>query len=121
MVDVGAWRRMVEGVVRSIADDAMQRRAWFGIGPEVSSPDEAFCQFFDDAAIEEFLARGDNGLTEIQVAAGVKLMEMMDKLSRETPKSIRPEDLIDDPRWERIRVAADEFSRLLCFPEGDFL
>lgn len=107
--DMAAWRRVVEQVVSGIADADAQRRAWFGIGPEQGSPDEEFNQFFGDAAIEEFLARGDTGLRNEQLKAGQHLLELMKKLSVETPQHIEPEDLIDDPRWHEIREAAAQF------------
>lgn len=112
-VDLKAWRKAVEQVVGGVADEALQRRAWFGIGPEESSPDEEFCQFFDDAAIEEFLDRDDTGLNERQIKSGRHLVKLMRQLSDHTPNHINPADLIDDPRWQEIREAAARFHQLL--------
>ncbi|HWD60179.1 MAG TPA: hypothetical protein VG308_17975 [Stellaceae bacterium] len=112
-VDVKAWRRVVEDVVAGLADEAMQRRAWFGLGPEVSSPDDEFCMFFGDAAVEEFLERDDTGLGAGQRAAGRHLFKLMRDLSDQTPEHIEPEALIDDPRWQEIRNAAARFAKLL--------
>ncbi len=112
-VDLSAWRKVVEEVVGGIADEALQRRAWFGIGPEESSPDEEFCQFFDDAAIEEFLGRDDTGLNEQQREAGRHLLKLMRELSDHTPDHVKPSDLIDDPRWQKIREAAARFYKIL--------
>src|SRR5712692_1639468 len=111
--DVRAWRKVLAGVVDSIADEALQRRAWFGTGPEVWSPDEAFCQFFDDAAAEEFFERDDTGLTQQQLTAGKHLVKLMHQLADETPNHIDPAALIDDPRWQKIRAAAARFHKLL--------
>ena len=112
-IDVKAWRRVVEQTVDGLADEAMQRRAWFGLGPEESSPDEEFCMFFGDAAIEEFLEREDTGLTANQLEAGHHLVTLMRKLSDGTPDHIKPADLIDDPRWQKVRQAAARFHKLL--------
>lgn len=112
-VDINAWRKVVEQVVGGIADEALQRRAWFGIGPEQSSPDEEFCMFFDDAAIDDFLSRDDTGLTEEQARAGKHLVSLMTDLADETPEHIEPADMIDDPRWQEIRAAASRFHKLL--------
>lgn len=106
---MAAWRTVVEQVVGGIADEDLQRRAWFGKGPEEFSPDEAFNQFFGDAAIDDFLARPNNGLNEEQIRSGRHLLDLMKRLSDETPQFIKPEDLIDDPRWRRIREAAQQF------------
>lgn len=112
-VDIKSWRKVIEQVVGAIADESLQRRAWFGIGPEMSSPDEHFCQFFGDAAIEEFLDRSDTGLNERQIESGRHIVKLMRELSDQTPDHIKPSDLIDDPRWRQIREAAAHFSKLL--------
>jgi hypothetical protein len=112
-VDMPAWRRTVEEVVSGIADEALQRRAWFGIGPEQSSPDEEFCMFFDDAAVDEFLDRHDTGLDERQRKVGKHLVKLMQELSNQTPEHVEAADLIDDPRWKKIRKAAARFRALL--------
>ena len=112
-VNLHAWRKVVEQVVGGLADEALQRRSWFGVGPEESSPDEEFCMFFDDAAIEAFLERDDTGLDEGQINAGKHLVKLMNALSDQTPEHIEPENLIDDPRWREIRKAAARFHKLL--------
>jgi hypothetical protein len=112
-VDLNAWRTVLKQVVGAIADEELQRRAWFGIGPEESTPDEDICQLFGDAAIEEFLDRTDTGLNQAQLEAGRHLLELMRQLSDQTPSHIEPDDLIDDPRWREIREAATHFYKLL--------
>jgi hypothetical protein len=120
-VDLKAWRNVVRQVVQAISDENLQRRAWFGVGPEVSSPDEVFCQFFGDAAIEDFLNRGDTGLNDQQRDAGKYLLTLMRKLSDETPNHIQPSSLIDDPRWRAVREAAARFSTLLAEGGGSVI
>ena len=95
----------------SIADEAEQRRAWFGIGPAGDSPIELFCGYFDNAAVESFLRRADNGLTGEQTAALSRLTEMMDALSG--PETDDPHVLIDDPRWQAVREQASMTLKLL--------
>jgi len=112
-VDLDAWRNVVKEVVGAIADESYQRRAWFGVGPEESSPDEGICQFFGYAAIEEFLDRNDKGLRATQIKAGRHLVKLMSQLAAQTPEHIEPSELIDDPRWRKIREAAARFHTLL--------
>jgi len=112
-LDLKSWRKTIEQVVGGIADEALQRRAWFGIGPEESSPDEEFCMFFDDAAVPEFLERDDTGLNEEQVRAGKDLVKLMGELADQTSEHVEPKDLIDDPRWQEVRKAASRFHKLL--------
>jgi hypothetical protein len=112
-VDLHHWRKMLEDVVESIADEGLQRRAWLGADPEVWSPDEAFCQFFDDADDDDFLGRDDTGLSKRQIKAGLELAALMRALSDATPDHTKPADLTDDPCWRKIRRVAARFHRLL--------
>lgn len=113
--DINTWRQLVKDAVESIADEALQRRAWFGAGPEVYSPTEAIEQFFSNAAIEEFLTRPDNGFDDAQTTAGWRLVRLVEGLLEETPYEqwSDPSYLIDEPRWKAIRTAAGEFSKAL--------
>lgn len=112
--NLGSWRTVIKQVVESIADESLQRRAWFGIGPEVSSPDEMFNQFFGDAAIENFLERSDTGLNDKQMETAKHLTKLMRELSKQTPGHIDPSMLIDDPRWRKVRKAAARFAAVLA-------
>jgi hypothetical protein len=115
-VNISAWRKVVEQGVGGIADEREQRRAWFGIGPEESSPEETINQFFGDAAIREFLERKDSGLTDVQISAGWNLVSLMETLLKDLPKRgkfIDPSKLIDDPRWISIREVAAQFFAML--------
>jgi hypothetical protein len=113
-VDLSTWRNVIKQAVDGIADEGLQRRAWFGIGPEESSPDEDICQFLDDAAIEDFLNREDAGLNDLQMEAGRHLLTLTRDLLGQIPQQVDPSVLIDDPRWRRIREAAARFSILLA-------
>ena len=115
-VNIEAWRKVVEQVVDGIADEEFQRRAWFGFGPEESSPEETINQFLGDAAIREFLSRKDTGLNDLQIESGRYLVSLIEDLLKEMPKGykfIDPSKLVDDPRWRKIRGAAARFLALL--------
>lgn len=115
-VDMKVWKKLVKDAVSGIADESLQRRAWFGIGPEVSSPEEEFCQLFNDASIEEYFDRNDNGLNQNQLKLGKHLVALMNDLGDEIFKSqkfVDPNKLIEDPRWIKIREAARKFLEAL--------
>ncbi len=112
-VDLKNWRTVVKQVVGDLANESLQRRAWFGVGPEESSPDEDFCQFFGDAAVEEFLDRRDAGLSHEQREAGRYLLQLMREIAAQLPQHVEPASLIDDPRWEKVRKAAQRFHQLI--------
>src|SRR5438477_8946197 len=88
MPDMKLWLFNVKNAVDEIADEELQRRMWFGAGPEIGTPSEAFNRFFSDAAIKEFLQRPDTGLDHRQLEALRHLMNMMRELSDETPQNI---------------------------------
>ena len=109
--DFDAWRAVVVGVVGGLADEASQRRSWFGIGTEISSPAEEFNYFFSDAAVDEFVEQAM--LDDPTRLAGRYLVKLMRRLSSETPDDIDPALMIDDPRWIEVRMAAADFLKLL--------
>jgi hypothetical protein len=113
MTDIAAWRRVVEQTVSGVADEELQRRSWFGNGPEIFSPEEAFNQVLDDAALEEFLLLDSNGLTDLQRVSGKRFLKLVEDLSAQTPQFIDPAKLIDDPRWKLVRKSAAHFLAVL--------
>ena len=46
-MDTKTWDTNIINLFIAFADEAFQRRSWFGIGPEVSSPSE-MCNWLDD-------------------------------------------------------------------------
>lgn len=46
MMNIGQDRRIIE-LMSEFADERFQKRSWFAIGPEVTSPDEMCNQFLD--------------------------------------------------------------------------
>ncbi|RYE10243.1 MAG: hypothetical protein EOP22_05830 [Hyphomicrobiales bacterium] len=107
--DIVLWRQILLGVVRDLSDEPLQRRSWFGIGPEESSPDEEIAQFYGNADFERFLDRDDAGLTVGQRRVGQRLLVLIDKYVDTTSFHRNPVDVIDDPRWKEIRTVAAEF------------
>ncbi|MDB5492108.1 MAG: hypothetical protein JWO78_1957 [Micavibrio sp.] len=112
--DMGVWLKIVEDAVSWLANEEGQRRAWFGTGPEIDTPDEAFMGFLDDAAVEDFLKHKDTGLYPNQLDLLQDLAEMVRKLCIETNKEGRlPPTFIDDPRWQKVIAAAKKTKGLL--------
>ena len=114
--DMKVWFGLIKNAVGRLADEEMQRRSWYGHGPEVGSPGEIFCGFLDDAAVEEYLKRDNTGLNQRQLEALTRLTKLMLKLCDETPNSIDREigpAFIDDPRWKLVIKTAKETQSLL--------
>lgn len=101
------WRSLVVSSVRNVADETFQRRAWFGRGPEQSSPDEVISDIFDNANLELFLKTTE--LTDKQQLFGHRLLEILERFVDKTPQHLVPIDVIDDPEWIQVRLAAESF------------
>ena len=106
MMNAGEWKSRIFELVKDISDADYQRRSWFGIGPEVDSPDEMFCALFDDLMFDEFLERHASTLSEAQLRAARRLQREMDEFAASTPGHLEAKAVIDDPRWGKIRDAA---------------
>ena len=100
------WKKHVFDVVRQISDPDYQRRSWFGIGPEQSSPTEMFCMLFDDLLFEEFTKNNPAELSPAQIRAACVLIAAMDEFDGSSTSELSPSKVFDDHRWQRVRQAA---------------
>ena|ERR1035438_7524815 len=105
------WLEAIRAVIATIADKDFQERAWTGKGPEVSSPDEMYCQLFDDLMIEAFVEQVE--LTPAQRQGIETLIEKMETVPAAAPDSIDGELLLADPKWHEVREFAAELYQLL--------
>jgi hypothetical protein len=108
-VDFAVWRHNVITAAKRASDRTYQERAWFGHGPELDSPDELLCTFLDDLVFEQFLVHPKLSPSE-QTAASHLYTTVEAYVS--SPKTLKPSDVIDDPRFERVRTAAAEFLKI---------
>jgi hypothetical protein len=106
------WGKNLLTAVQNIADEAYQRRAWFGLGPEVSSPSEVFNCLFDDTQIEDFLANPPTYASRASLAQLARLRDAMDDLLGVDDD--RAEALIDSAPWAEIRQIARTAADLLA-------
>lgn len=112
--DMEIWLKMVRTQVSWLADEEAQRRAWFGIGPEVDDPTESFEQFLSNAAVEEFLQRDNTGLSGAQLASLFDLYSIVNQLCTETNKEgYLFADFINDPRWQRVIAQAKKTEAII--------
>jgi hypothetical protein len=104
------WRQNVIDAAKRAADRTYQERVWFGLGPERDSPNELLSTFLDDLVLEEFLAHPK--LLPRERTSATHLYKTVETYADCTPKTLRPSDVIDDPRFESVRTAAAEFLRI---------
>src|SRR5215472_9498525 len=109
-MDFGRWRNHVIDAARRAADREYQQRVWFGLGPERDSPNELLCTFLDDPVFEDFLDHPM--LPKAERAAVERLYRSVEAYASCTPAHLEASKVMDDPRFEKVRIAAREFLRV---------
>jgi hypothetical protein len=104
------WGKNLLMAVQNVADEAYHRRAWFGLGPEVSSPCEIFNILFDDAGMEQFLTKPPAYASHATLAQLSRLRDEMELLDVDEDAA---RTLIDSPAWTEIRELARAAAELL--------
>jgi len=109
-MDFGRWRNQLIDTARRAADREYQQRVWFGLGPERDSPNELLCTFLDDPVFEDFLDHPM--LPKAERAAVERLYRSVEAYASCTPAHLEASTVMDDPRFEKVRIAAREFLRV---------
>lgn len=103
------WQNSILTCIRHIADESYQQASWFGKGDVVSSPEEIFCELFDDYMFEDFLASNNPGISIVQKRLGLQLLEELNLYSDSEPEYLNPSKVFNDPAWRGIRKIAKKF------------
>jgi hypothetical protein len=105
------WRQSVLYAAQRAADRTYQERVWFGHDPQRrDSPDDLICTFTDDLVFDKFLL--DPQLSQCEREAAARLYKAVEEYADSTPQVLKPADVIDDPQFERVRIAAREFLKI---------
>ena len=113
MLRIADWRKAIHKIAGELASRDFQERSWFGFGDYFSSPEEMYCQLFDDFQFDAFLDDLDNGLTDEQRMCGRELANALSRYSERIGEQPIPEKVINDPDWAVIRTHAEAFCRSL--------
>lgn len=108
MMSRDQWIGQIVDVAREIASREFQERAWFGIGPEVSSPDEMYNSLFEDNTFDLFLEKYAATLTPRQTKAWSDLRCKREEYDQQ-PEKLDPHRVINDPEWQNVRESAAHF------------
>lgn len=103
------WKECILDSVSNIADKEFQKKSWFGGTEYVSSPEEVYCQLFDDFIFDDFLDSTDISLTKEQRNSGNILRDKLNEYLKTLDVISDPEEVFNDPIWEDIRNSAQEF------------
>lgn len=64
----------------------------------------------DDLVFDKFLLDPRLSLSEREAAA--RLYKAVEEYADSSPQVLKPADVIDDPQFERVRIAAKEFLKI---------
>jgi hypothetical protein len=112
-MDALLWRQNIKDAVEEAASKDIQKTAWAGGGDLVSSPDELYCVIFDDCLIVDFLESNPAQLTDEQISLGKDFVKALNWYSPDGQTLPGAIDMMRDPRWEKVRVAAALFLKSL--------
>ena len=105
------WHKNIMASLHELADADFQERIWVrGEGPEVSSYVEAVCQLYDDSGLTELLQDKSKPVISLQVD------NILRELSSELDgidSQMSAKDILEHPRWPKIRELADQAWQLM--------
>lgn len=105
------WIRKIASVIREFSSKEYQDRVWVkGLGPEVSSYEEAMCKLFDDLGFSRLIdvEWRQVGLNESQIAELKKFREKLLNFDKDVPEIPRPKDIIERSSWNQICECASK-------------
>lgn len=113
MIEKNIWISQIKKIIKDISDLEYQKRAWLGIGPEVSSPEEIYCTLFDDFMVEDFLRSDEIELSEMQRSLFRKLIKDMESIAEKYSQKFEPKILLRDEKWLELTKLASELFKIL--------
>jgi hypothetical protein len=118
MMNRDKWTSKIVDVARDIASRDFQERSWFGIGPEVSSPNELYNTLFDDCTLDLFLETYGASLTAQQRIACANLKSQLEQYDEHRHRLDDPRQVLNDPEWQEVRQVAVRFVEAFSNPDS---
>ena len=109
------WRLGVISVVRNLSDRDFQASAWFGKSELISSPEELYCQLFDDFIFDDFIQSTEINLTIQQKQRALALKNRMEETAQHLDIRKDPKEIVDNPLWVEVRAEAKRFLESLTY------
>jgi hypothetical protein len=115
------WLSKILEVLEEFSSEEFQKRIWLGgLGPEVSSSEEALCRLFDDLGFSRLIdfEWRQAGLNESQVMALRVFRERLLDFDRDIPEIPNPADVLNHWSWNDVRESAENAAETLRLPSG---
>jgi hypothetical protein len=110
MIQESIWGRNMLMALRHIADEVYQRRAWFGVGPEVSSPTEMINELYDDCRLLDFIKCAPSYISIETLHALRRLDAQLEDVDVDDTSAA---DLMESPIWGAVRMTAQKAAQRL--------
>jgi hypothetical protein len=102
------WRNLIISSLSDMTNESLQRRAWSGVGPEVSSLVETICGVLDDALLIEYTEKYSDILSP-EIISDVNNLDLkIKRLDTEYLDTLPVLEVIDSPEWAEIRGIAEK-------------
>jgi hypothetical protein len=121
MMENKVWLSKVLEVLQEFSSREFQERIWLhGLGPEVSSYEEAMCRLFDDLGFSRLIdvEWRQSGLSESQMLTLKEFRENLLKFDKDIPEIPAPTDILNRPSWEDVREYATKAAEALGCTAG---
>ena len=105
------WLQRLVETAEHFESREYQQRSWLGLGPEVSSPDELYCQFFDDYTAALFHQTFSREFSNDQERVWRDFVAALEHYEARNPGNLDARRVLEDPNWEHVREAARRFVR----------
>ena len=101
------YPHLVKEALAELADTSYQRRVWLAsAGPVVGSFDEAVCQLYDDSGLGDALERGSGRVFSAEIDEALTALGA--QLQWFTDRTLHPEEILADKRFEDIRGSSGQ-------------
>lgn len=102
------WNRRIIELFTDFSDVEYQRRSWFGIGPEVSSPIEMYCQI-DDLDVESWIEKN----REVLSSFTIECIEYFLNAVAKTETKNEPWEAFISDEWISLRLQSSVIKELI--------
>jgi|GEM_PF-538772 len=109
MIDINLWKENIVNTVKYFSNKSMQTKRSKKSNLYWNDPNEFICMLFDDNLIDEFLASSKVNLNTSQHQTGKYFLNTLEHYMKNNPHDFIIEDLIKDPEWDKVVLAAQGF------------
>lgn len=111
MMSYEKWLGCIVDAAQHIASREYQEEAWFPGGRVVSSPGEVYQVLMEDCTYDLFFETYGKTFTSGQTQCWKELRFWLEDYYDKMPRHPDPRRVLDDPEWDLVRQAAENFVR----------